>query len=343
MKKSQFRETKGKNINDKESEDLLGRKISDLSLKIQGTGLEALISNLYQELEKAGISLKPKTYLSDEWGCPHGVPVIGIPFYLADPELCKLECRLTGIEAENKAEMMMYLRHEAGHAFNYAYRLYNKSTWRSTFGKFSRPYKEEYKPLPFDARFVRHIPGWYGQKHPDDDFAETFAVWLTPGSQWREHYAHTPALVKLLYVEQAVARYGMRPPLVTDIKLDKPVQEMTMTLDTWYESNKDNIHRHLKLHDIVNEDLRRLFPGTGRQSAAEFLQAGRAELIRDVNFWTGMERHLLASLFDAILLRVEELGLKVKPGKKTVQMAFTAAFLTTLAMNYQTRGQFIDG
>ena len=61
MKKSQFRETKGKNINDKES-DLLGRKISDLSLKIQGTGLEALINTLYRELEKAGISFKPKTY-----------------------------------------------------------------------------------------------------------------------------------------------------------------------------------------------------------------------------------------------------------------------------------------
>ncbi len=86
----------GKVIN-KKQKDLLSKKISDLSLKIQGTRLEALISELYRELEKAGISFKPKTYLTDEWGCPQGVPVIGIPFYLADPELCKLEGQLTGV------------------------------------------------------------------------------------------------------------------------------------------------------------------------------------------------------------------------------------------------------
>ena len=42
-----------------------------------------------------------------------------------------------------------------------------------------------YRPVPFSRRFVRHIAGWYAQKHPDEDFAETFAVWLTPRLQWR--------------------------------------------------------------------------------------------------------------------------------------------------------------
>ncbi len=133
MSPSEFRETARKNVLNKEQQELLSRKISDLSLKIQGTRLEALIGELYQELEKAGISFKPKTYLADEWGCPHGVPVIGIPFYLANPELSKLEGELTGIEAEDEAEVMMYLRHEAGHAFNYAYRLYRKPEWRQLF------------------------------------------------------------------------------------------------------------------------------------------------------------------------------------------------------------------
>jgi hypothetical protein len=332
-----------KNANDKESKDLLGRKISDLSLKIQGTHLESLVDELYRELEKAGISFKPKTYLSDEWGCPHGVPVIGIPFYLADPELCKLEHRLTGIEAENESEIMMYLRHETGHAFNYAYRLFSKPGWRTTFGQFSRSYEEEYKPIPFDARFVRHIPGWYAQKHPDDDFAETFAVWLTPGSDWREHYSRTPALSKLLYVEKIVHRYGQESPMVTDAKLDKPVQKLTMTLDSWYEWSKNGNQRLLKLHNIVDEDLRQLFPGKGSFAADQFLQSRRGELIRQVNFWTGMERHLLIALFDTILTRVRELDLKLKPGKKADQVAFVTAFLTTLVMNYQLTGKFIEG
>ncbi len=213
VKIKKFSESSSKSVLDREQRDLLSRKISDLALKIPGTRLEELINELYQELEKAGISFKPKTYLSDEWGCPQGVPVIGIPFYLADPRLCKLEGELTGIEAETDAEVMMYLRHEAGHAFNYAYRLYLKTEWRRLFGPFSQPYKEEYKPIPFSARFVHHIPGWYAQKHPDDDFAETFAVWLTPGSEWRKKYADTPALTKLLYVDRVVRRYGRKPPV----------------------------------------------------------------------------------------------------------------------------------
>ncbi len=130
---------------------------------------------------------------------------------------------------------MMYLRHEAGHAFNYAYRLYRKPEWRQLFGRFSQPYKDDYKPVPFSARFVHHFPGWYAQKHPDDDFAETFAVWLTPNSEWQKRYNDTPALAKLLYVDKMARKYGQQPPVITDGKLDMPVQEMTMTLDKWFK------------------------------------------------------------------------------------------------------------
>src|ERR1039458_5484998 len=115
--------SKAKNPKNKDISRLLGQRICDLDLKIKGTQLEILVNQLYEELEKASISFRPRTYLSDEWGCPHGVPVIGIPFYLANPELCLLEHQLTGVEAENRDEIMMYLRHEAGHAFNYAYQL----------------------------------------------------------------------------------------------------------------------------------------------------------------------------------------------------------------------------
>ena len=133
---SKFRETAGKNTLNKDQQELLSRKISDLSLMIKGTWLESLVNQLYRELGETGISFKPRTYLADEWGCPHGVPVIGIPFYLADRELSKLEGQLTGIDAEDETEVMMCLRHEAGHAFNYAYHLYSTAEWRRTFGQF---------------------------------------------------------------------------------------------------------------------------------------------------------------------------------------------------------------
>jgi hypothetical protein len=342
LKIKKFSKSAGKSILDREQRDLLSRKISDLALKIPGTRLETLINELYQELEKAGISFRPKTYLSDEWGCPQGVPVIGIPFYLADPGLCELEGELTGIEAETDSEVLTYLRHEAGHAFNYAYRLYLKVEWRRLFGQFSLSYREEYKPIPFSARFVHHIPGWYAQKHPDDDFAETFAVWLTPGSKWKEKYADTPALNKLLYVDRIALRYGRKPPVITDETLDKPVQELTMTLDTWYALNKSLNRSKLKLHHIINEDLQRLFPETEGQPAVEVLQVNGRLLIRNVNYWTGMDRRVLESLFNELTERVRLLGLKIGPDQTTPRMMSVAIFLTTLVMNYQFTGQFID-
>ena len=45
-----------------------------------------------------------------------------------------------------------------------------------------------------------HLEQWYAQSHPDEDFAETFAVWLAPDSHWRERYAGWPVLRKLEYV-----------------------------------------------------------------------------------------------------------------------------------------------
>ena len=93
----------------------------------------------------------------------------------------------------------------AAHAFNYAYRLYATPEWRELFGPFNRRYRDDYKPVPFSRKYVRHMAGWYAQKHPDEDFAETFAVWLTPRSQWRKKYKGWGALAKLRYVDRMPA------------------------------------------------------------------------------------------------------------------------------------------
>lgn len=233
MSLSEFREDAPKIILDEKRRELLSSRISELPLTIEDTCLEVFVNHLYQELERTGISFKPKTYLTDEWGCPDRVPVIGIPFYLADQELAGLVCQLTHVEIKNDVEVMMILRHEAGHAFNYAYHLYRKLEWRVLFGRFSQSYKADYKPIPFSAEFVHHLSGWYAQKHPDDDFAETFAVWLTPNSEWRKEYSNTPALAKLMYVDRMARKYGHQSPDITDGKLDMPLQEMKITLDEW--------------------------------------------------------------------------------------------------------------
>ena len=327
---------------DAEQQAFLSQKISELPLKIEGTAVERLTIQLYQELERAGISIKPRTYLSDEWGCPNRVPMIGIPFYLVDPKLCSLNSQLTGIEVEDNAEMMMTLRHETGHAFNYAYRLYEQAEWRKLFGRFSIPYKEQYEVLPFSARFVRHAPGWYVQRHPDDDFAETFAVWLTPNSDWQKWYIDTPALAKLSYIDKMVKRYGKQPPIVTSGKLDMPIEEMTMTLDAWYKTNKRHHHSGIVLHPILNYDLMRLFPAVEGQPAVDILRANRRQLIRDVHLWTGMKKRTLIALVDELLERVRLLDLKIGTGQTAMLMVGISVFVTTLAMNYLHRGQFVE-
>src|SRR5215813_15099488 len=172
---------------------LLDTRICDLGLKLEGSAAEKFVEQLYRELEAKGLTkFRPACYLTDEWGCPSGEPVIGIPFYLAHVALSELEKEAHDLE--DAREIMMYLRHEAGHAFTYAYRLHHSPEWRQLFGPFRRPYRENYRPVPFSRDFVRHLPGWYAQKHPDEDFAETFSVWLTPAFPWRERYAGWPAL-----------------------------------------------------------------------------------------------------------------------------------------------------
>ena len=187
-----------------ERRSLLNRRISDLGLSIAGTPVERLANQLYDELAARGLSFRPPVYLSDQWGCPDGTPIIGVPFYLADPRLSKIE-EEESVEVEGEQDAMRYMRHEAGHAFNYAYRLYDRADWRQTFGPYSRPYRDRYRANPFSRDYVRHILGWYAQKHPDEDFAETFAVWLTPGRDWKREYAGWPALKKLEYMDAVIS------------------------------------------------------------------------------------------------------------------------------------------
>ena len=319
---------------------LLSRRINELALRIPGTRLEVLINQLYDDLARAGLQFRPRVYLSDEWGCPDRVPVIGIPFYLADPVLSEMEGELTDEAAEDEGEVLMYLRHETGHAFNYAYRLYLQPEWQSLFGSISDAYLEDYKTIPFSARYVRHVPGWYGQRHPDDDFAETFAVWLNPSSDWSTRYAGTLALAKLQYVDRVAHEVGGTAPLVSDGALDVPVEDMDMTLAEWFAPDEDG--PTCSLPSILDSDLESLFPCREGQPAQELISSRRRALVRDLHHWTGVTRPVLYRLLAEVAQHMDRLNLKVEPEQAISRMADLAIFLTTLVMNYNYTGQFVD-
>jgi hypothetical protein len=170
-------------------EQLLDLRICDLPLTIENTWLEKCVAQLHRELNAKGIVFQPHCYLADEWLTPEDEPVIGIPFFLAHPRLIELEKKMM-LEAEGEGESwcMKLLRHEAGHAVSYAYGLHRKRSWKKVFGSSTAPYEDTYRFRPYSKSFVRHLDFYYAQYHPDEDFVETFAVWLTPGLDWRQKY-----------------------------------------------------------------------------------------------------------------------------------------------------------
>jgi len=324
-------------------QELLTKPIKELGLKVEGSPLERLVHRLYRELERKGLSrFRPLVYLSDEWGCPSGEPVIGVPFYLADPKLARLEKEMNDLE--DRDEIMMYLRHEAGHAFNYAYLLYRTPEWRDLFGPFRRPYRDTYRPVPFSRRYVRHIAGWYAQKHPDEDFAETFAVWLTPRSQWRKRYKGWGALAKLRYVDRMARRFRGTEPLRKSGHTDVTVEEMETTVEDFY---KQAIEAQGQAVDLaLDTDLADIFKVSRRKKgvrpAADLLRESRKVLVDKVTYWTGVQRPLVKRLIESIETRVGELDLRVAVANEKEHLTEVTVYATALAMNYLTRGKFVQ-
>jgi len=325
------------------SEDLLQARIKDLKLHLKETPLEGYIARLYEELEAKGLSLKPECYLSDQWGCPSGVPVIGIPFYLADPHLHSLEDKLGG-GAETEREIMMYLRHEAGHAFNYAYALYETEDWRKMFGDYGKPYKDDFKPQPFSRKYVVHISGWYAQKHPDEDFAETFAVWLTPGSDWGTRYKSWGALKKLQYVEEVAQMIGRSPPRVSTLERDLDVDEMEVTVLEHYRARDLEEKVDLQLGEHLDQDLSNLFEpaGVAPVRADTFLRAERQTLLQAVTQYSGVSRPVVRSVLEHLTERTSQLSLSMHAEKaRDYSLRFTS-FLTALSMNFLYTDRFFE-
>jgi len=321
---------------------LLSQRISELGLKLEGSPVERYVQILYRELERKGLRhFRPRCYLTDEWGCPSGEPIIGIPFYLADPHLAQLEKEIDDLEDER--QIRMYFRHEAGHAFNYAYRLHATPEWRELFGPFHRPYRDRYRPVPFDRNFVRHIEGWYAQKHPDEDFAETFAVWLTPTSRWRVRYRDWPALRKLKYVDRVARAVRGTEPLVRLASTDITVEEMHMTVEEFFRANQAEAP---PVDVALDNDLPDFFIRRGRRSrgirpAWEMVRDYRMRLIGKVEYWTGVRRSVVRALVDSIARAAERLQLYVDVRRESAALLELTAYTTTLAMNYLTRRSFV--
>src|SRR5215510_3004694 len=207
-----------------DDEQLLELRMCDLDVRIEGSALEERLAELTGELEARGLAFRPHYWLSDEWFTPDGVPGIAVPFYLAHPRLARLELnQMLEVEGGTPEWCLRILRHEAGHAIENAYGLRRRRRRQRLFGRTSVPYPEFYAPRPYSKSFVLNLESWYAQIHPDEDFAETFAVWLTPGSDWHARYAGWPALRKLEYVDELMKELAGKPSPITARRTLEPL------------------------------------------------------------------------------------------------------------------------
>lgn len=211
---------------DPETRALMLKRVRDLELKIDGP-LAECIAEVEGELTSRGITWRPLWYLGTaglvdgEFWTADRANSINIPWYLANEQLWKA---VNDVRVRySRDDVMRVLRHEAAHALGYAFELWKRPDWQAVFGDFEQPYKDAYEPDPGSTDHVRYLHdagpsqnSHYAQKHPDEDWAETFATWLDPAVDWRARYPEeTGARAKLDYLERLVnvegAVYGEAP------------------------------------------------------------------------------------------------------------------------------------
>jgi hypothetical protein len=300
-------------------EELLSLRFCDLQLKLKDSPLERQVNRLYSELEGRGITVRPHVWLSEEWFSPDGIPGIAVPFYLAHPRLEKLERHIMkDVEGGNARWFMRILRHEAGHAVDNAYRLRRRKRWREVFGPASLQYPDRYKARPGSRRYVHHLGEWYAQAHPTEDFAETFAVWLKPNSDWRRSYANWPAFHKLSVVEELVSSVrGRRAPVRNKIRIE-PIDLNTRTLAEHYRRRLARNHQISR--GLADELLKRIFsaqrPRRLAARASALLRAHKNPLVNAVARELGMERYSVHQILRMLIERSKTLKLFVQGGRR---------------------------
>jgi hypothetical protein len=321
-------------------EQLLAVRMCDLKLSLAGTEIEQRIAKVNAEIEARGL-VHPHYYLSDEWFTPDGFPSVAVPFYLAHPRLAKLElAQMLEIEGGDERTCLKILRHEAGHAIDNAYLLRRKPTRRRLFGTPATPYPEYYTPKPYSKSFVQHLDHWYAQSHPDEDFAETFAVWLDPQSNWSIRYSGWPAHRKLEYMNRLMRETARRRPRVRSKRQVDPIERLRKTLREHYRKKRE--HYGLDHPDFYESDLRNLFSDApeyaGNLSAARFLGRIRKEVRSTVASFTDTYQYTIEQLIQKIIERSRELNLRLIDSEAVTKTDFMV-FLTVQTMNYLHSGR----
>jgi hypothetical protein len=244
------------------------------------------------------------------------------------------------VEGGDAESCLRILRHEAGHAIDNAYQLRRRPVRRRLFGNPAIDYPEYYTPKPYSKSFVQHLDHWYAQSHPDEDFAETFAVWLDPQAMWATRYAGWPAQRKLEYMDRLMRELARKRPVVTTRRTVDPLSRLKKTLGEHYRKKRE--HYGLDHPDFYESDLRNLFsdaPQYARNmSAARFVRRIRRDVRSTVASFTDSYQYTIDQLLSKIIERCRELNLRLTDSEEATKIDFMV-FLTVQTMNYLHSGR----
>jgi hypothetical protein len=324
------------------NERLLNVRVGDLPLRIEGTELAGRIRRLQGEIKDRGFKFRPHFWLSDEWFSPDGVPGVAIPFFLAHARLKRLEREMMlDVEGGSPGECMRLLRHEAGNALLNAYQLHRRRDWQQHFGRSSERYPDTYVPRPYSKRFVLHLANWYAQAHPHEDWAETFAVWLRPNSDWRKRYRGWPALKKLEYVDRLMEEIREQPLRRRNRREVLPLRSLKITLREYYAEKQKRYGKNRV--EFLDVDLSRLFSDAEEhktnETASHYIRRNKNEIIDIVARWTSEYNYRIGVVLKEMIERCDALRLRVARDDAAMKPDM-AACLTTLVMNKLHTGGF---
>jgi hypothetical protein len=322
-------------------DELLDLRFCDLGLKMDTSRVQPFVQQLYKELEIKNLKFRPHCWVSEEWFSADGIPGIAIPFFVLHDRLAKLEKKmLLDVEGYSQRDCMKLLRHEAGHAIDNAYRLRKNRRRQKLFGLSSTAYPDYYSPQAYSKKYVVHLNSWYAQSHPDEDWAETFAVWLNPKIDWKKRYQRWPALNKLKLVDEIMHSIeGKRPPVK---KKERPgeLKKSRKRLRTYYKTKIESLGLDEPFY--LEPLLARLFSNEpeyrGNKRASAFIREERRLISSMVAKWTGQYRYTINLILDEIIMSCREKKMRLRFSEEETKMDLVG-MLTAQTLNYISNGR----
>lgn len=321
---------------------LLQQRICDLPVGLSERPIiQTRVKKIKSELKSKGLRFSPNVWVSDDWFSPDGHPGFAIPFTLMHRRLINLERKHVGfIEGACERNFLQLLRHETGHAIDNAFYLRKNKRRQKLFGLTQKKYPDTYRPNLYSKDYVHHLNDHYAQSHPDEDWAETFAVWLTPRSNWKKKYYGTRAYQKLLLVNELMVNLqDLKPPVQHMRKVDH-YKSMKGTLGDYF-AEKRKKERFQKV-SFLEKDLKTIFAiraSRSNKSASRFLHENKKEMIKSIAQESNHTEYTINGVYEEVIDLCRQKGLKLRTTDKKTHQLFRKA-LSRKAKGYLNHPKF---